>query len=290
MAKKPTPQDVDGQQGPRHRVQVVLDRLFDGNQTRLADALGVSHTLVHLVVKGSHPPSRNLMTRLAKVQGVSPSWVETGEGEPLLPPSLGTLPVASGILPGWPERHTELMTGERWPTAEAFIRPSRYWLRVEPTCPALRAAELALLTGDLLLMDANTAVWADRLDDCNGKLFGVRVRRGEQVSYTLALLRRNATGLSFDTFEEHDRQSTTSPAPHFSASSPTTDDEGIKRLPRKISKLIPASEKPAKKAKPVAAPTTPPSDVPFVRAADIAGPGIITPQDIIAVRVGLYRG
>jgi hypothetical protein len=272
------------------RVEWVLNHLFAGKQRRMAAAMRKSQAYLSRVVHGQQNVGPEFLEALSRLPGVNPRWVETGEGEPLLPPTHGTLPVASSILPAWPERCPELMSGERFPVAEAFAKPSRYWYRVELTCPALRATALALLPGDMLLLDADVTAWTDRLSDCAGKLFGVRVRRGEQSSYQLALLRRHPTGLSFDTFEERDRLSPPSPAPLPSASSKATDDEGMKRLPRKITKLIPASEKPAKKAKPAdAAPTTTPSDVPFVQMTDIAGPGVVTPQDIVAIRVGLYR-
>ena len=58
MGTKPTPRQVAWQEAARGQVGVVLDRLFDGNQTRLAKALGVTQALVSMVVRGVQPPTR----------------------------------------------------------------------------------------------------------------------------------------------------------------------------------------------------------------------------------------
>jgi hypothetical protein len=267
------------------RVRFLLEHLWASNQSRMAADLGVTQSLVSKICRGSQGPGREFLAALARQPGVHAEWVLRGEGTPLVPSTHGTLPVACGILPGWPERHPELMTGERSPVAAAYDKPSRYWYRIPADCPALRAAELALLPGDLLLLDADVTAWLDRLSDFVGRMFGVRVRRGEQASYQLALLRRDSAGLVFDAFTEHCRLATVSPSPAVPPAPAASIPVGV-RAKRKVRSLTSVSEKP----KPVAAPTTPPSDVPFVRAADIAGAGVITPDDIVAVRVGLYRG
>jgi hypothetical protein len=158
MGKKPTPEHVEWQRAARERLVLVLDRLYGGNQSSLARALGVTQALVSIVVREVQPPTRNLMARLGALERVNPRWVETGEGEPLLPDVRGTLPVSDVLLPGPPAEHAALMTGERFAVASAFDRPSCYFWRLTAGHPGLAVDEWRLRQGDLLLMDTSREV------------------------------------------------------------------------------------------------------------------------------------
>lgn len=158
MGKRPTPEQVEWQEGARQRVQLVLERMFDSNQTRLGHALGVSHTLVNLVVRSVQPPTRNLMARLGAIEGVNPRWADTGEGEPFVPDTRGTLPVSAVLLPGPPADHAALLTGERYEVVPAFERPSCYYWRLPAGHPATAVDAWRLLPGDLLLLETSRAV------------------------------------------------------------------------------------------------------------------------------------
>src|SRR5947209_2539603 len=83
----------------RQRVKWVLDNLYAGKQRRMAAAAGVSQTLISLVLGGRQNVGPDFLEALKRLPGLSPRWVESGEGEPLLPPTRGTLPIARGILP-----------------------------------------------------------------------------------------------------------------------------------------------------------------------------------------------
>src|SRR5262245_14415265 len=114
----------------RRRVEWVLNHLYAGKQRRLADALGMSQSLISRVVHGQQGAGPELLAALARLPGVNPTWVSEGTGEPLLPATKGSLPVAHAVLPGWPGRYPQLLSGQRHPTADAYERPSRYWLPV----------------------------------------------------------------------------------------------------------------------------------------------------------------
>src|SRR5438094_326832 len=100
MAKRKCPHLAAWQAAARERLRLVLEQKFHGKQNPLANALGVSHTLVSLVLRSVQPPTRNLMARLGTIEGVNPRWADTGEGEPFLPDVRGTLPVSNVLLPG----------------------------------------------------------------------------------------------------------------------------------------------------------------------------------------------
>jgi hypothetical protein len=183
MGKKPTPEQVKWQKAARERLVLVLERLFDGNQSRLARALGVTQALVNIVVRKVQPPTRNLMTRLGGVERVNRLWAETGEGEPLLPDVRCTLPVSDVLLPGPLADNTALMTGERVAVASAYDRPTCYFWRLSSDHPAVAVARWRLTPGDLLLLETEGAVVSDT-EEITGKkvvIDGKRLGRIEPV-------------------------------------------------------------------------------------------------------------
>ena len=158
MGKRPTPQQVRWQESARERLRLVLERKFDSNQTRLANAMGVSHTLVNLVVRAGQPPTRHLMARVGTIEGVNPRWADTGDGEAFIADTRGTLPVSGVLLPGPPAEHPHLMTGERFAVAPAFDRASCYYCRLPQGHPATTVDPWRLLPGDLLLLETSREV------------------------------------------------------------------------------------------------------------------------------------
>lgn len=158
MGKKPTPQQVEWQKAARERFVLALEHLYEGNQTRLAHALGVTQALVNIVVREVQPPTRNLMARLGGVERVNRVWAETGEGEPFLPDVRGTLPVSDVLLPGPPADSAALMTGERVAVVPTYDRPTCYLWRLPNGHPAVAVEDWRLAPSDLLLLETARAV------------------------------------------------------------------------------------------------------------------------------------
>jgi len=250
----------------------------------MSTAMEMNQAYLSRVLNGHQGIGPEFLNSLTKLPGVNPDWVVRGEGEPLLLPTRGSLPVAVGILPGWPERYAELLTGERHPVAEAHDRASRYWFKVEANCPALREASLALLPGDLLLFDANTTLWLDRLDQLVGRLFGLRLRRGQHLSYVLGLLRRDEVGLLFDLFGEIVRQALIrTPAKADKKAAKAAFHDRLESRGRKITRLKPVVEdgvEPAKK---------PPEVEPVAPAVPSSEDPEFSLDDIVAMRVYTVR-
>lgn len=161
MGKKPTPEQVEWQKAARERFVLVLERLYDGNQSRLAHALGVTQALVNIVVRKVQPPTRNLIARLGTIERVNRVWAETGEGEPLLPDVRGTLPVSDVLFPGPPADNAALMTGQRVAVAPAYDRATRYFWRLPNGHPAVAVEGWRLSSGDLVLLETEGAVVSD---------------------------------------------------------------------------------------------------------------------------------
>jgi hypothetical protein len=172
------------EQDTRERVRYLLEFRWRGNQREMARAVGVSQGLISQVLNGHQAPGRKLLSALAAQPGISPEWVIKGTGQPLPFPERGSLPIALGVLPGPPLEYPHLLTGSRHPIADAFSRPTRYWLPVPSTSPLVADGRYQLRVGDLLLLEADVT-WTRRPDLTNGRLCGVRVSDGPAFNYRL---------------------------------------------------------------------------------------------------------
>jgi hypothetical protein len=178
----------------RKRVQLLLECRWQGSQRQMARDLGVTQGLISKIVHGMQGAGKRFLTALARHPGISEEWLMRGVGQPLTFPPKGTLPVAMGVLPGPPAEHVQLLTGARHPVAEALDRGSRYWLALQPSSPLVRAPELSLLAGDLMLMETDPA-WRSRLDFVDGRLCGAHIPGEPSESrYELGKLGRDSTG------------------------------------------------------------------------------------------------
>jgi hypothetical protein len=185
----------------RQRVRFLLDFRWAGNQRQMARDLGVAQSLVSKIVNGAQGAGKRFLATLARYPGVNPDWLVRGEGQPLLLPPKGTLPVSYSVLPGSPIDYPNLLSGERHPIAESLDRPTRYWLELPPHSPLLRDPALRLMDGDLVLIESDRA-WIGRVDLVESRICAVRLQVGqtEPVPY-LGKLFRDAQGFMFDAID-----------------------------------------------------------------------------------------
>src|SRR5262249_60926929 len=107
MAKRISEEARRWQEAARERVEQLLNSAFAGRQSRMARALGVPPSQLSRVINGRIGVSPDLLQAMERLPLVNPPWVRDGTGEPMLPRTEGTLPIAVWLLPGWPERHPE---------------------------------------------------------------------------------------------------------------------------------------------------------------------------------------
>src|SRR5262249_44784893 len=153
----------DRRRGETARVRLILDSVFNGNQTRMAEQVRASQSMISKVARGERAPGRPLLETLARLPGLNSDWVLAGEGQPFPPATQGTLPIALTVLPGPPVGFPALLTGERHPIAQQFERETRYFVPVVAGSLLCGRSDLALLPGDLLLLDANRELWVNNL-------------------------------------------------------------------------------------------------------------------------------
>ena len=148
---------------PSERVVWLLETVWEGNRSEMGRAVGCSHAVLSKIASGHQGVGRQLLTAIASHPKVSPAWLFGGEGEPLLAeredaPSEGwPLPVAKQLLPGEPNDNRHLLSGESYPIAGAFYRPTRYWLEIQRGDPIVKEQSQRVHSGDLLLMETAQA-------------------------------------------------------------------------------------------------------------------------------------
>jgi transcriptional regulator with XRE-family HTH domain len=142
----------------RERVRLLLALIWSDNQREMARSLGLSQTLISLMLSGARRPSRRLLAALASHLKVNAAWLQSGKGRPLRDDQPTGLPVSTTILPGSPDQFSALiLDAPRHPVASEYYATSRYWLALAEDAPAIREPALCLRDGDLLLVETATA-------------------------------------------------------------------------------------------------------------------------------------
>jgi hypothetical protein len=168
MAKKTT-SDRQTRPGPEstvnQRVTYLLENVWNDNRSEMARDIGVTPSVLTKVAAGTQSAGRRLLAAIASHPKVNPAWVMSGEGEPVLaerssaPTDGWPVPIARHLLPGSPDQHRDLLSGETFPLAGGLFRQSRYWLKMHPSEPITRHRWVAVRPDDLLLMETDRAFW-----------------------------------------------------------------------------------------------------------------------------------
>jgi len=156
--------------------------LFHGKTREMARFLGVSHSVVSKVRRGLQGPGEQLLEALGEHPQANVGWLRTGEGEAILPSTVGSLPVVTAILPGPPSTCREMLGGERHPVVPDNERITRYWLRMGICIPSLW-----VIPNDILLVET-AADHLHRLDLIDRRLCAVALESGMAARYQLALI------------------------------------------------------------------------------------------------------
>ena len=212
MAKKRAPlRDVSpgGESTPAERITWLLNTVWGGNRSEMARAVGVTHSVLTKVASGQQGPGRRLMAAIASHPKINPGWLLSGEGEPLVADSREgraegwAVPIAVEPLPGPLDQHRDQLSAEFFPTAGAFYRATRYWLRVSAGEPALNDKTSGVHEGDLLLIETDPAAWK-LPESVDGKLCLVRLPASKRVELAKAEWTQNSEdepeALTVDTF------------------------------------------------------------------------------------------
>lgn len=131
------------------RVAELYTRHWGRSAKAMAEDLGVSVPVIFRVVAGKQTPSCKLIEGLAQHPKMDAMWLLTGRPGPV------AVPITQQALPGPPDDHAEILTGDCYTTPAELAGTGRYWLEVQPHDPAVQIEELHLAPRDLLLMATN---------------------------------------------------------------------------------------------------------------------------------------
>ncbi len=171
------------------RMVLVAERIWHGNQARMADELNVSPPVISRVLTGQQQPTGKLLAGLlSRRPELNLHWLLTGQGEPFLDPSVPVgggrfRPVVDHLLPGPPGEHPGLLSGLGYPVAEAFHSTTSYWYRVPTAAPVVGSSE-KVAADDKLLIECG-AKFTRRLAAVLGKLCAFRVVTGRRQRVVL---------------------------------------------------------------------------------------------------------
>jgi hypothetical protein len=139
------------------RIRWLLENYWQNNRLAMSREIGVSHTAINKIANQQREPGRRVLELIAAHPKVNPAWVLSGEGEPFLePPSggAGAVPVARVPLPGAPQQHAKMLTGDTLDISQRCTR-STYWLRLCKDEPILKDQRRGFHQGDMLLMETD---------------------------------------------------------------------------------------------------------------------------------------
>ena len=118
----------------RERITHYHRVLYRENQRLMADATGFTQSYVSKILSGAQRPSSGFLDALARQPLVNRNWLLTGQGQPLLPSTAGSLPISTIPLPGPPTTHPGLLSGRRHPVGTALGGPRSLLAGIGPRC------------------------------------------------------------------------------------------------------------------------------------------------------------
>lgn len=132
------------------RIQWLLSHRYGGSRSEMARATGVSLTGLIKVFTDQQMPGRRMLETIIKHTDVSPAWLFAGEGHPFRGSSI---PVSRACLSGPPDKFEDNPLESGVSELADLYSPSRYWLMLASTEPAVRSKGNRLAAGDLMLME-----------------------------------------------------------------------------------------------------------------------------------------
>jgi hypothetical protein len=190
------------------RFKAFLALKYKGNQSIAAADLGISQPALSRVAAGDQLPSGKLLLALALNTDINLDCLFTGRGTIAIPNGgLGSgagvfkTPVAHHPLPGPPDAHPDLLSGELLTGCGFGLRQGQYWLRIQPGEPISRAEGQNVRNNDLILLETDRSLFPE-VKWIFEQLFVVRIMCRGMPQYRLAEVSNAGEGfLEADTFD-----------------------------------------------------------------------------------------
>lgn len=189
------------------RFKAFIDHAYQGIQSALAGKVGISQPAISRVASGEQLPSGKLLLALSRHTDLNLVWLFTGQGSMLLsgqgpatPVGRLVVPIADLPLPGPPDEHRDLLSGELIAGCGVTFKPTQYWLRVRPDDPITGVGDQKVRPGDLILLETDRGRFPEpsRIAD---ELWVVRLTvQGQHQNRLAQVSHLEDGGLEADTF------------------------------------------------------------------------------------------
>ena len=144
------------------RVDLVLNQVWQGSQTRMAGDTGLSQSTISHVLRGRQEPGRRFLEAVSINPLINSTWLLTGKGEPLLTSGTEahrrTLYVVTRLFAGHPHEHGDCLESTL-EVPSPYYRPSRYWLPMEADNVLVRQESLKIAASDVVLFEPDRSGW-----------------------------------------------------------------------------------------------------------------------------------
>ena len=173
----------------------LIQSIANGSQRKFASLAGCSQPLISRIVNGQQQPGRELVSRIAKIDGVDGDALlaKLEEDSHASRADDFEVPVASCLLPSAPV--DRLITGTLAVPASQY-RSTLYAVPARACDPAFSDPSECLLPDDLIVMESSTQLLSQNVQLLHGQLCAVAINDDAGPAITL---RRVRIGLSEDT-------------------------------------------------------------------------------------------
>lgn len=157
------------------RLKSVLETVFAGNITVMANALGVDKSTCSRYVSGDTVPSRTVLLLLHEAHGIDLGWLEEGSADEVQWSGLSSstavrelgLPVFAAPLESVPQPKSPGFLDKIVVVSPTFFKSTSYWVEIDRADPGE-----SLARGDLVLIEPEKARAPEPSDP--GRLLVVR--------------------------------------------------------------------------------------------------------------------
>lgn len=185
----PKPRRKPNLSAASQRIADLIESVAGGSQRQFAAQVGCSQPVLSRIVNGQQQPGRDLIERIAQLEGVDrESLLESlGEKTSAVVVEEFLIPVAQCLLRSSPAKQPDQLTAGTLAVSYTVYRPTLYAVPARMCEPAFTDPSEKLRPDDLVVIESATDRFRGNLQMLNGKLCVVVVN--DETGETLTLRR-----------------------------------------------------------------------------------------------------
>jgi transcriptional regulator with XRE-family HTH domain len=169
------------------RIADLIDTVGGGSQRAFAAKIKCSQPVLSRIVNGQQQPGRDLIERIAQLDGVDKESLLESLDDAHRADNTGELliPVTQCLLPSFSANHRELATANTLAVPNSLYRPTLYAVPARMCEPAYSDPSERLRPDDLIVIESATERFQRNLSMLSGRLCAVLMRDDTGDSLTL---------------------------------------------------------------------------------------------------------